>query len=571
MKTWKLLLIFILSGLSDLHAQINDVEGPESVINSSFDEGFPVLSADGKALFFSRATRAMNMTGNNNDGEIWFSRMEENGQWSTPQLLQKPFNTQFQDAVIGSTGNGELLYQNFNTEINRDQSDPAVFISRRNGLKGSKPERVIIRGFLNRSDNQSMSLSADGRILLMSIDSYGSYGNEDLYVSFKQTDGSWSAPRNLGYIINTAFQEMTPFLAADNKTLYFSSNGRNGMGGRDLYWSKRLDDSWINWSEPQNLGPNVNSSGIELSYLLPIGGDFAYYISTQTSQGLGDLKRIRIRDVERSLANGEAENLSVFEAEAMNIEPVDPSSVTASGIIDEGIIDDNPLDNALQDSEKNIEVELSEEVKEKPVITIEGKVLDAKSGKEVPAVMVTYDMVGKNGPSSQSIAVEGSFNTVLPLSQQYLVTVKANGYMTFEKQVNQWRIENDTTIREIYHLLPLEIGATFQLENVLFKRGKAELLDSSFPQLDQVVEVLKDNPEISIELSGHTDNQGSAKANFELSQKRADVVKAYLVARGIKVKRIKGKGYGSSRPLGSNLNEESREKNRRVEFKVIKK
>jgi len=155
MRSWKLVLIFILGGASGLIAQNNrEVDGPESVINSSLDEGFLVISSDCKTVFFSRATRPMNMTGNNNDGEIWFTELRDNGQWSNPQLMGSPFNTKYQNAVIGVIKEGDIIYQSFNTNPNRDQAESGVYISKPNGIKGSKPEKVVIREFLNRSPRQ---------------------------------------------------------------------------------------------------------------------------------------------------------------------------------------------------------------------------------------------------------------------------------------------------------------------------------------------------------------------------------------------------------------------------------
>ena len=157
----------------------------------------------------------------------------------------------------------------------------------------SVPEALNIPYFYTKSAHRSGNLHRSGDILIVTLQSYDTRGGEDLYVLFRQGDG-WTEPRNLGPTINTPYQEMTPFLAPDGKTLYFASNGYEGFGSRDIYVSVRLDDTWKNWSNPKNLGPTVNSEGTELSYYVPEESDYAYLSTTQNSDGLGDLVRVRI-------------------------------------------------------------------------------------------------------------------------------------------------------------------------------------------------------------------------------------------------------------------------------------
>lgn len=486
-------------------------------VNSPFDEQNPMLSPDGKVLFFTRSKHPENVGGVTDLADIWYCTMTDDGSWSPAQNLGRPLNDRFPNAIIGFSPDGRLMYlRNYYINDHRNPVQQGISVSKGSTDGWSYPENLTIQYFMNKSDHQSTSLSADGKTMVMAIESYGTYGAEDIYVSFIEKDGSWSEPKNLGATINTSYHEMTPYLAEDNQTLYFASNGHKGFGSRDIFSSTRLDDTWRNWTEPQNLGPEVNTPGLELSYLAPPLGAYDYVTSTQNSDGYGDINRVNKKEVKVP------DSVVVPEIPLQVVEIVElPFTGTVLSKVDQ-----TPLD---------------------------AKVLyRIDDGTETSLMM-------------SAKAISGRFAVTLEPGKNYLVEVTAPGYLT---QSEEFRA--DEPIHRNFALAPIEIGVSIRLQHVLFETGTTQLTNASFKELDMVVTLMKENPEMEIELSGHTDNQGNSKLNLQLSDDRVQVVKKYLVEKGIKNSRITGRGYGGTRPIASNANEESRKLNRRVEFTILK-
>ncbi|RLD22963.1 MAG: hypothetical protein DRI71_06525, partial [Bacteroidetes bacterium] len=212
-------------------------------LNSSADEQIPILSTNGKTIFFTRGHHKDNTGGKADKGDVWVSHFSDTAGWSVPSRLPAPINNQFYNGVFDYTSNKLFLYS-----IYRNGQAPLPGISSSNSVSWPMdwrmPQSSGIKYFQNKSANNGNSLSRDGKILILSIESFKSLGAEDLYVSFRNTtDNTWTEPKNLGPGINTKLQELTPFLAPDNKTLFFSTNGRGGIGSRDVFVSQRLDDT----------------------------------------------------------------------------------------------------------------------------------------------------------------------------------------------------------------------------------------------------------------------------------------------------------------------------------------
>ena len=509
-------------------------------INSVYDEQNPVLSVDGKTLYFTRKNHPDNSGGKKDEGDIWFSELGEDEKWSKATRLNSAVNNKNYNAIIGFSNDGKLMYlQNHYSRDGSLTKTQGISVSKLVNGRWTFPEKLMIAYYYNRSNEASMRISEDGRIMLLSIESYDSKGAEDIYVSFRNKDNSWSQPVNLGSTINTRFQEMTPYLAKDNITLFFASNGHGGYGSRDIFISRRLDNSWKNWTKPTNLGKSVNTKGVELSYHLP-GGDYAYYVSTQNSEGFGDIQRHKITgDIEKP------DNL--VDLELLN--NVDSINTTA------------------QEPElPKVNIEKTDRF-----IEIQGKVVNANDLKQPVKALLSYKQIDNNGAieSTYSNDSSGTYQINLKEGYAYHLTVSAEGYMSTEERlvVSQ---TSAPSLQKYYLLTPLKVGTTVNLKNVLFERGTPNLLEESYAELNSVVKMMMDNPNVNIELQGHTDNQGSGKLNLELSQQRVDMVKAYLVEKGIESLRITGKGFGGTRPIASNASEETRKLNRRVEFTIVK-
>ena len=508
-------------------------------VNSNMDEQHPVLTADGQTLYFTIGYHPQNVGGKKDPGDIWFARW--NGQqWSAPIHAGSHLNDRAYNAVAGISKGGDLLFLHGHYDPSGNVArTQGISMSTKTGNEWSRPANISIPYFLNKSTMISGNVSDDGKVFVFSAEGYGTFGVDDIYVSLF-ADGKWSEPKNLGRTINTQFQEQSPSLSADGKTLYFSTNGLKGNGSFDVFSATRLDDSWTNWSSPVNLGPDINTTGRELYYREGLPGGYAFFTSTIDSDGYGDIK--------------------MFKA-PINI-PVDTSVVTklpADTLIS--------IVESIRDTSANINPEIAVVplADENKVVRVYGKVLSSKNGEPVNA---TISFIGPDHQQQAVISTTGYYAS-LPAKEAYAVKIEAAGYISSLEKLDIHQYQN-VDLEMNFTLQPVELGTRVNLRNVLFAQTKSEILPESYPELDMVVNFLKSNPNVRIELSGHTDNRGIHADNIKLSQMRVNKVKDYLVSKGIDSKRITGKGYGGTKPIASNDTEESRKMNRRVEF-IIKR
>jgi len=493
------------------------------LVNSRDDEQAPVISPDGKALYFTIGNHDQNVGGKKDPGDIWVS-LWVGGQWSAPVHGGPVLNNRGYNAVAGLSGDGSQLFLHGHYDpTGATARTQGIAVSRNTGGGWSQPENIHIPYFQNKSTQVGGYVSPDKGVFVFSADTYGTRGVEDIYVSFNE-DGRWTEPRNVGGGINTQFQELSPSLSADGKTLYFSSNGRRGNGSFDVYFAERLDDTWTRWSEPANLGALVNTEGRELYYrMIPEQGT-ALFTTTKNSDGYGDIKMISPKDP-----------------------PVTPVATVDSSV-------------------QRITITRNEVTTADKQVKVFGRVNNAKTGEPIPASLVfSSPAFGKSVSSEQ----QAGFQVQVPSVNVYTIRIEARGFISAFEKLDIQTYE----MRELemnFNLQPVEVGTTVNLKNVLFERGTANLLPESHDELDLVVSFLQANPKVVIDLSGHTDNRGVHSHNVRLSQQRVNKVKDYLVSRGISAKRVMGKGYGGTKPIASNETEESRMLNRRVEFTIKK-
>ncbi len=556
----KYTLLFSLSILVINYSQAqNSVEALDTTINSAANELNPIIHPDGKSLYFTRANHIGNIGGKKDKGDIWVSKWEENG-WQPAKNVGFPLNNSHFNVVLGFSDDGNKIFlQNHYSKEASFLPKQGISVSYRQGDSWSFPEPVSMKYYYSKSEHQSASLSQDGKIMLLSMESYVTYGAEDIYVSFLRSNGEWTDPLNLGMDINTRFQEMTATLLKDNKTLIFSSNGHGGEGSADLFYSERLDDTWTKWSKPQNMGKTINTRGRELYYSIDPDETYAYFISTQNSEGYGDIKRVKLEQDDLAV------QVEEFVAEVP--EPVfEPDVTNEPEISTEPEIAIEPEISVEPDEVLTPETE-PEKQEENVIraIVVEGRITNIKSQENI-AGRIVFSPVNAQQKAVTFQAENGLYRVQLNPGN-YSVKATSKGFMTLEEEISIG--SENMSISRNFELSPLDIGSTFRLSNVLFSRGTTELLESSYPELNRVVDMLQENPSIKIQLSGHTDNQGVARLNLKLSQERVETVKKYLIERGVDNKRITGKGYGGSQPVAPNSNEESRQLNRRVEFTII--
>lgn len=481
-----------------------------ALINTQYKEIKPLISPDGKTLYFVRQDYPANMGGKRDMQDIYFSDFV-NGRWRLAQNIGAPLNDEEPNGICSVSPDGRmaLVINSYNADGTMDGS--GVSIAYRSGNGWTPPEKLNIEGFENKNRYQDFYLSNSEKFLLMAIEMPDSYGDQDLYVSFRNEDGSFSKPVNLGAVINTSQVEYSPFLASDNRTLYFSSNGHGGAGGSDIFYTRRLDESWKKWTQPVNIGKEINTAAWDAYYSVSAKGDYAYFVST--------------------------------------------ADETSGGEINEDIY----------------RISLKKEIKPDPVVLLSGRVLDKKTNLPVQAE-INYESLSDNSEEgiAKSSPVDGAYKIVIPAGKKYGFLAKAKGYISVFENEDFTEVHDYLEKEKNLYLIPIEIGQVVQLNNLFFVQSKAEMLPESETELQQLVALLNDNPNMEILLRGHTDNRGYFKPNMELSQQRADAVMDYLIERGISRRRISAKGYGPTMPIASNNNPEDRAKNRRVEVEIVK-
>lgn len=479
-----------------------------SAVNTKDDDIMPIISADGKTLYYAVENDPSN-AGGTESSDIWYTTRKADGTWAPRKNIGSPLNTREADFVVNAMpDNNSLLingdYVSSNGTINKYEG---LSMTHRTRSGWSLPEKLVIDNFYNYSTEVSFALSPDQQVLISSIERDITYGSTDLYVSFLQSDGTWTAPENMGSVLNTYGKDITPTIAADGKTLYYSTNGKPGYGSNDIFVSRRLDESWKNWSEPQNLGPSVNTINWDAYYSVPASGDIAYIVSNDKSLGGADIYSIRV----------------VKEAQP------------------------------------------------EPVVIVQGKVYNKATNQPIGATITYHDLTnGKDIGSAESNPADGSYKMVLPYSKAYGFLAEKEQFLSESSNLDLSEVKVYQEVQRDLYLTPLEVGKTVTLNNVFFVRSKADLLPESYPEIERLVKVLNDNPAIRIELTGHTDNIGNPALNKELSEKRVETIKNYLVSKGIAADRITGKGLGGTKPVASNATEDTRKLNRRVEFTIVK-
>ena len=385
-----------------------------------------------------------------------------------------------------------------------------IYISKWEGNGWSKP--FNIGGPVNTPGWESQpSISADSRTLYFVSTRNGGFGGYDIWKSELNTDGSWGVPLNLGPEINTSYDEQSPFIHPDDESLYFSSNGWPGLGNKDLFMSRKLfkDEVQTGWRKPQNLGYPINTFGEESGLSISSNGKLAFF-STNQKGGFGGL------------------DIYSFELpEAMR-----PNIVTYV----KGLVFDKVT---------------------KEILDAKVEIINLKDGKAI------FDDVAD--PET------GEFLATMMAGKSFGLNVSKDGYLFYSQNFTpDLNLINKPFILEI-PLKKIEVGGLVILNNIFFESGKYNLLPESKTELQHLIGFMKENPSVSIEIGGHTDDVGDEKSNLELSENRARTVYDYLVSNLISANKISYKGYGEGLPLNDNSSEENRKNNRRTEFKITTK
>ncbi|MBL7929705.1 MAG: PD40 domain-containing protein [Bacteroidia bacterium] len=473
-----------------------------SNINTADDEYLPALTADEQTMVFTRR-RLMSSQGMRKDynEDFYISTRDDNGNWKEALNMGPPINTNGNEGAHCLSPDGKHV---FFTACNKGEFRGCdLYYAKRTGNKWSEPVNLGPKVNSEQWDSQP-TITSDGKTIYFVSSRPGGKGKQDIWKTTVDESGRFQPPVNLGEVINTEGNEMSPFIHPDNRTLYFASDGHPGMGGTDIYVSY-LDENG-NWSKPFNLGYPINTINDESSLFVSASGKSAYFATDRFENGKGKL------------------DIWMFE--------------------------------------------LYKEARPAPVSYVKGTVTDKVSDFPLEASFEVIDLKsGKVMASSMSDKSDGSFLVCLPSGYEYALNVSKAGYL-FYSDFFSCKDTTSASYQLQVELSPVKTGEKMVLRNVFYETGKFELKPESHAELNKVTDFLKSNKNISIEISGHTDNVGDPKSNMALSEKRASSVFDFLTRNGIEPARLAAKGYGETKPVADNITEQGRAKNRRTELTV---
>jgi OOP family OmpA-OmpF porin len=430
----------------------------------------------------------------------------ENNQWSVPQSISPNINSNLNEGTCTITADGRTII--FTSCVGRQGWGSCdLYESVKKGEEWSVPKNLGLK--VNSPDWESQpALSADGRVLYFVSDRRGGFGRRDIWYSTKLPNGEWSKAKNVGKEVNTIYDEISPFLHANGNTLFFATNGSPGLGGYDIFKTER--DSAGVWQKPVNLGMPVNNHEDQYALFVATDGLTTYYSHEETD------------------AEGKSKSL-LYKT-----------------ILPQELI-----------------------LAKKPLVA-KGIVRDAVTGKPLKSSIELISFIKDSLISFvNSDSVSGKYVLVLPEKEEYALIARCSGYMLKSLHLTTEQVQNLEGQTFNFYLDKIEKGRSAILNNLFFDFNSAKLKDESKPELEKVISWLKDNPTLKIEITGHTDNVGSSEYNLELSKKRAESVKIYLVNRQIPEYRLVSKGFGSSQPIAPNTTPEGQKTNRRIEFRIL--
>ena len=488
-----------------------------SSINSELPEYFPSITADDSTFLFTRRVNDLSAPGGRQE-EIFVSKKTPNNHWSNSSLVSNAINSKYNEGAPTFSPDGQyIIFVGCETGAKGDYEygddrkgygSCDLFYSQNNWTNWSKP--VNLGSKINSKHWETQpSFSSDGKTLYfirgMTYDRQRrNPDNQDIYVTTITEDGQWSKPEKLPPNINSPHREESVQIHPDGKTLYFSSNGHPGMGGMDLYMSRKLDDN--TWSDPINLGYPLNTYKNDISILISPKGDKGYF-SSDREGGYGDL-----------------------DLYSFNVD---------------------------------------KKFKPLPITFIKGKIIDAESKLPLFAFFQLTDLKKGNIISQMQSKLEnGEFLITVPKNIDFALHAEKEGYMFYSRNIYR---DNLSLSKDGFLIIELEKvkPGTFILENIFFEKSKSSLKKSSLVELNKVLKLMQINPDLKIQISGHTDSDGDDDFNLELSINRAKSVVNWLIENNIDQNRLSFKGYGETRPIEENNSIANKAKNRRTELTII--
>lgn len=518
-----------------------------NVINSKYPEYGAIISADESVMMFTSrrntTTGGAVADGLNEYYEDIYISTKADGKWTTPQNMGTNVNSEQHDATVAVAPDAQsmIIYKD-------DKGDGNLYETKLVGSVWSKPVKMN-KNINTKYHESSASYSNDGKTLYFVSNKPGGFGEHDIYYTkWDEVKKEWGVAVNVGPTVNTKYNEESVVIHPDGKTLYFSSQGHETMGGYDIFMSKLQDDG-VTWGKPENIGYPINSIDDDVFFVINASGRRGYYSSFK-ADGFGE------KDIYMITFLG----------------PEKPVQLSA---------EDNLLANIAEPVREKI-VEKQVDAATKRITILKGVVRDAKTLKPLYSDIELIDVEeNKTLAKFESNATTGKYLVSLPSGKNYGLIVRADGYLFHSENFDIPETAAYQEVEKNIDLQKVEVGSTIVLKNIFYDYNKATLRDASKNELDRLAKLLLENPTIKIELSAHTDSRGGDKYNEDLSQKRAQSCVDYLIKAGIATDRLVSKGYGEQKLIITDAEiaklkfedekEDAHQQNRRTEFKILSK
>lgn len=440
----------------------------------------------------------------------------------------------------------------------RENNDEDFYES--NFSKGQWSKALPVEGKINTNLNEgAQNISQDGQWLIFTGCNYPEgAGSCDLYIAYKTKSGNWTEPENLGPAVNTEAWESSPSLSPDKRDLYFASNRPGGFGGKDIWVTHRSVSG--KWSAPENLGPTVNTTGDEGCPFIHADNQTLYFNSNgHPGYGMTDLFMVKKDSADKwAIPKNLGYPINTIDDEGSLI-------VSSDGKTSYYASDGSDTKGGLD----LYSFQLRSDIQALKTNWVRGKVFDKKTNQGLPSSVELTDVHTRRLVSKLQTDEEGNYLVTLPAGKNYAFNVNRKGYLFYSDNFSMIGNVADSPLVVNIPLQPIEKGASIVLKNIFFDSKQFELKPESLSELDQVVRLLVENPALSIQINGYTDNVGKPADNLILSNNRSKSVTAYIISKGIDPKRLVAKGFGEMVPVASNATEEGKAQNRRTELSII--
>ncbi len=672
-----LLLIPIFTFAQDSQVLYKLEELGENV-NTRYHETAPLITSDNKRLYFTVSNHPENTDGIDNTQDIWYSDKLADGTWGKAKHMDSPLNKRKFNQVLTILDSGNTLLLRGGKNKNKE----GFSLTFKEGDSWSKPEHLDIVDFeeMNSGRFSGAVITQDRSTIVIYMNERTGKAYSDLYVSLLQNNGSYSKPEIISSL-SSHKDEFGQYLTNNDRTMYFASNREGTIGDVDVWKTERLDDTWQTWSEPQNIGPPINTTGFDSYFSIDASEKHAFttrtYVSADGSNmniyGLIPKPKITVKGLIRDSKTMETVSLQLkieqgdkiqkaidvrntgdytfityedkyfmYEAQKngyqnlkdsidlkgitkdtliikdLTIEPIKAEifvygyilesesefpvmvDITLSNnnwkektttnyadgayrlqLNEQGVYTLNINDSIYKPLAEKIEVALEEGVFYKEIrkdfllekslqpYRVSGYIYDKKT-KEPLVADLSYDLNDTIVATTKSDN-DGFYTVLLKEPTEYKIRAAKAKYLNSEDKVSIFKNQDFLNYNKDLYLNPIEVGVTVTIKNIYFKFDDSKLMAESIPELNRLTNMLRNNPGITMEIAGHTDDKGNDEYNMTLSEGRANAVRNYLLEQGIDTERIIAKGYGETEPISTNYTEEGRAENRRVVFTILTK